>query len=52
MIKGRCSVFHFSPFVKGLEKYDDAVQQGRNGEDCALYYDECQYSLNKMPKFF
>lgn len=41
------------PFVKGLEKYDDAAEKGRNGEDCALYYDECQASsLNKLPKFF
>lgn len=40
------------PFVKGLEKYDDAAQRGRNGEDCALYYEECQYSLDKLPKFF
>merc|ERR1712018_325129 len=28
-------------------------EKGRNGEDCALYYDECQASsLNKLPKFF
>lgn len=40
------------PFVNGLEKYDDAAQLGRNGEDCALHYDECQYSLDKLPKFF
>ena len=43
----------FRPFVKGLEKYEDAAEKGRNGEDCALYYDECQASsLNKLPKFF
>jgi len=40
------------PFVKGLENYEDAAHQGRNGEDCALYYGECHYSLNKLPKFF
>ena len=39
--------------MKGLEKYEDAAEKGRNGEDCALYYDECQASsLNKLPKFF
>jgi hypothetical protein len=41
-----------SPFVKGLSKYDDAVQRGANGEDCALYYDDCPYALDKLPKFF
>jgi len=41
------------PFVNGLEKYEDAAERGRNGEDCALYYDECQVSsLDKLPKFF
>jgi len=40
------------PYVKGLEKYEDAVQRGRNGEDCALYYDKCQYSLDRLPKLF
>jgi len=41
------------PFVRGLEKYEDAAEKGRNGEDCALYYDECQASsLDKLPKFF
>lgn len=41
-----------SPYVKGLSKYDDAVQRGANGEDCALYYNECPYTLDKLPKFF
>jgi hypothetical protein len=41
-----------SPYVKGLSKYDDAVQRGANGDDCALYYDECPYALDKLPKFF
>lgn len=40
------------PFVNGLEKYDDAAELGRNGEDCALHYDTCQYSMDKLPKFF
>ena len=44
--------YSFSPFVNGLEKYDDAAELGRNGEDCALHYDTCQYSMDKMPKFF
>lgn len=41
-----------SPYVRGLSKYDDAVQRGANGEDCALYYDDCPYTLDKLPKFF
>ena len=44
--------YSFSPFVNGLEKYDDAAELGRNGEDCALHYDTCQYSMDKLPKFF
>ena len=44
--------FYVSPFVKGLSKYDDAVQRGANGDDCALYYDDCPYALDKLPKFF
>ena len=50
----KLSIFvYFRPFVNGLEKYEDAAERGRNGEDCALYYDECQVSsLDKLPKFF
>ena len=45
-------IFFCSPYVNGLERYEDAIQRGSNGDDCALYYEECPYSLVKLPKFF
>ena len=33
-----------SSSLKGLERYQDAVDAGIEGQDCALLYDQCPYS--------
>ena len=33
-----------SSSLKGLEKYQDAVNAGMEGQDCALIYDQCPFS--------
>merc|ERR1740116_659465 len=30
--------------LRGLERYQTAIQAGINGEDCALIYDQCRVS--------
>ena len=42
----------FSPYVSGLRKYDEALEKGRQGEDCEIIYDRCQQYMNKLPKIF
>jgi len=30
--------------LRGLERYQDAIDAGMNGQDCALIYDQCPFS--------
>jgi len=30
--------------LSGLERYQDAIDAGMNGQDCALIYDQCPFS--------
>ena len=34
----------FSKSLSGLERYQDAIDAGMNGQDCALIYDQCPFS--------
>ena len=35
----------FSSYVKGLDKYENAVERGLNGQSCEELYAECPYSI-------
>merc|ERR1712241_817858 len=30
--------------LRGLDRYQDAIDAGMNGQDCAFLYDQCQFS--------
>ena len=35
----------FSSYVKGLDKYENAVERGLDGQSCEELYAECPYSI-------
>ena len=35
---------NFSSSLRGLESYQEAIDAGMNGYDCALLYDQCPSS--------
>merc|ERR1712045_704905 len=37
----RLAINTLNSSLRGLEKYQDAVSAGQNGEDCSLLYDQC-----------
>jgi len=40
----RLAINTINSSLKGLERYQDAVDAGIEGQDCALLYDQCPYS--------
>merc|ERR1711971_783936 len=40
----RLAINTINSSLRGLERYQTAIQAGINGEDCALIYDQCRVS--------
>jgi len=40
----RLAINTLNSSLRGLEKYQDAVSAGQNGEDCSLLYDQCPFT--------